>query len=1004
MKKYKILALAIFACVTLNGWAQSEDNVTGRVLDEKGKPVAGALVSVEENPLVRVATDKNGRFEITAVKGSRLKVQTGDDAMKVVKIENGSELTVVMDYSSEKVNYGFGLQQTNAESTGAVSTVYAENIDKSSAFSIGNSLYGNVLGLTTMQSTGVVWEQMPSMYIRGLKTLNGNNGILLVVDGLERDNNWQALKYITPEEVESVSVLRDAAALALYGYRGVNGVVNIVTKRGKYDTREINFSYDHAFNYMTRKPELADAYTYASALNEALTNDGKQVRYSQNELNAFKNGTSPYLYPNVNWWEEVFRDRGASDIATLSFRGGSTKMRYYTMMNLQNNRGFIKNFDTNADYSTQEKYSKANFRTNLDIDLSPKTKMQANIMGILNEFSRPGMGSDNLIGKLYQLPSAAFPIRTESGLWGGNTTWGENWNPVALTEGRAYSKGHTRGLYADMSLRQDLSSLTKGLGASVRIGYDNLASYWENHTKGYKYGMASVASWENGLPIAGEEITGGKDTEMSGDSKLDWQYRAFNFQMNVDWQRQFGVHSLYSMLLYTYKYDNAKGINNTFYRQNAGWYTHYGFKNRYFADFTLMASASNLLAPDHRWNVSPTVGLAWLISNEKFMQSQNVVDFLKLRASFGMLNTDNIPGNGYWNETVGGGNGYPINNNFGGDGGWHEGRLASVNGTTEKAYKYNAGVDATLFKGLTLTVDGFYERRSDIWVSSDGQNSAVLGASGSYVNAGIVDSWGTEIGANYYKKMGNVELNLGGTFTYNRSKIIEMLEEPAAYDYTRSTGNPVGQIFGLQAIGYFVDQADIDNSLPQQFGPVKAGDIKYKDMNGDKVINSDDRVAMGYNSTCPEIYYSFSLGLEWKGLGFSAQFQGVGNYTAILSGTYYHPLVDNTTISNYVYRNRWTPETPNARFPRLTTETVDNNLQTSSLWLADRSFLKLRNCEVYYKLPSSWLNRFWVKNAKVYVRGVDLLCFDSIDQLDPEAMNSSYPATRSIHVGLSVGF
>lgn len=1004
MKKYKILALAIFACVTLNGWAQSEDNVTGRVLDEKGKPVAGALVSVEENPLLRVATDKNGRFEITAVKGSRLKVQTGDDAMKVVKIENGSELTVVMDYSSEKVNYGFGLQQTNAESTGAVSTVYAENIDKSSAFSIGNSLYGNVLGLTTMQSTGVVWEQMPSMYIRGLKTLNGNNGILLVVDGLERDNNWQALKYITPEEVESVSVLRDAAALALYGYRGVNGVVNIVTKRGKYDTREINFSYDHAFNYMTRKPELADAYTYASALNEALTNDGKQVRYSQNELNAFKNGTSPYLYPNVNWWEEVFRDRGASDIATLSFRGGSTKMRYYTMMNLQNNRGFIKNFDTNADYSTQEKYSKANFRTNLDIDLSPKTKMQANIMGILNEFSRPGMGSDNLISKLYKLPSAAFPIRTESGLWGGNTTWGENWNPVALTEGRAYSKGHTRGLYADMSLRQDLSSLTKGLGASVRIGYDNLASYWENHTKGYKYGMASVASWENGLPIAGEEITGGKDTEMSGDSKLDWQYRAFNFQMNVDWQRQFGVHSLYSMLLYTYKYDNAKGINNTFYRQNAGWYTHYGFKNRYFADFTLMASASNLLAPDHRWNVSPTVGLAWLISNEKFMQSQNVVDFLKLRASFGMLNTDNIPGNGYWNETVGGGNGYPINNNFGGDGGWHEGRLASVNGTTEKAYKYNAGVDATLFKGLTLTVDGFYERRSDIWVSSDGQNSAVLGASGSYVNAGIVDSWGTEIGANYYKKMGNVELNLGGTFTYNRSKIIEMLEEPAAYDYTRSTGNPVGQIFGLQAIGYFVDQADIDNSLPQQFGPVKAGDIKYKDMNGDKVINSDDRVAMGYNSTCPEIYYSFSLGLEWKGLGFSAQFQGVGNYTAILSGTYYHPLVDNTTISNYVYRNRWTPETPNARFPRLTTETVDNNLQTSSLWLADRSFLKLRNCEVYYKLPSSWLNRFWVKNAKVYVRGVDLLCFDSIDQLDPEAMNNSYPTTRSIHVGLSVGF
>ncbi|MEY8685535.1 SusC/RagA family TonB-linked outer membrane protein [Bacteroides sp. AN502(2024)] len=1003
MKKYKILALAIFACVTLSGWAQSEESVTGRVLDKKGRPIAGALVSIEGNPLVKATTDKNGLFDIIAVKGNRLIVQTGNDAIKKVNVENNLNLTIVVDYSSEKVNYGFGLQQTHVESTGAVSTVYAEDIEKSSAFSIGNSLYGNVLGLTTMQSSGVVWEQMPSMYIRGLKTLN-NNGILLVVDGLERDNNWQVLKYITPEEVESVSVLRDAAAVALYGYKGVNGVVNIVTKRGKYNTREINFSYDHAFNYMIRKPEMADAYTYASALNEALMNDGKQVRYSQDELNVFKNGTSPYLYPNVDWWKEVFRDRGASDIATLSFRGGSTKMRYYTMMNLQNNRGFIKNFDANDDYSTQEKYSKANFRTNLDIDLSPRTKMQANIVGILNEFSRPGMGSDNLISKLYSLPSAAFPIRTESGLWGGNTTWGENWNPVALTEGRAYSKGHTRGLYADMSLRQDLSSLTKGLGVSVRMGYDNLASYWENHTKGYKYGMASVASWNNGLPVAGEETTGGKDTEMSGDSKLDWQYRAFNFQLNVDWQRQFGAHSLYSMLLYAYKYDNAKGINNTFYHQNAGWYTHYGFKNRYFADFTLMASASNLLAPDHRWNVSPTVGLAWVLSNEKFMQNQSVVDFLKLRASFGMLNTDNIPTNGYWNETVGGGSGYPINNNFGGDSGWQEGRLASVNGTTEKAYKYNVGVDATLFKGLILTVDGFYERRSDIWVSSAGQNSAVLGATSPYVNAGIVDSKGMEIGANYNKKIGDVKLNLGGTFTYNRSKIIEMLEEPAAYDYTRSTGHPVGQIFGLQASGYFVDQADINNSLPQQFGPVKAGDIKYKDMNGDNVINSDDRVAMGYNSTCPETYYSFNFGLEWRGLGFSAQFQGVGNYTAILSGTYYHPLVGNSTISNYVYQNHWTPESPSARFPRLTTETIENNQQTSSLWLADRSFLKLRNCEVYYKLPASWLSKFWMKNAKVYVRGVDLLCFDSIEQLDPEAMSGSYPATRSVHVGLSVGF
>ena len=261
---------------------------------------------------------------------------------KLAAVTENKIMTIVMDFSTENVEYGLGLKQNRAESTGAVSTVYAEEINNRSAMNVGNTLYGNVTGLTTMQKTANIWEQIPSMTIRGLQTLNNNNGVLLLVDGLERDNNWNALNYITPEEVESVSVLRDAAAVALYGYRGINGVVNIVTKRGKYRTREINFSYDHSFNTQTRIPEMADAYAYASAVNEALGNDGRAPRYSQNELNAFQSGKYPYLYPNVNWAEEVFRDRGASDIATLTFRGGSTKMRYFTMMNLQNDKGFIK--------------------------------------------------------------------------------------------------------------------------------------------------------------------------------------------------------------------------------------------------------------------------------------------------------------------------------------------------------------------------------------------------------------------------------------------------------------------------------------------------------------------------------------------------------------------------------------------------------------------------------------------------------------------------------------
>lgn len=1003
--KNKIIALIILVSASLYSWAQTSNYITGRVVDNLGDPIEGALITIEDNSLVKVATDRNGNFEILALPNDRLKVTTSRDDSKTITVtDDNKPVTIVMDFSSRKVNYGFGLEQTQAESTGAASIVYADDINNRSAFTIGNSLYGNVLGLTTMQKTGTTWDQMPSMHIRGLQTLNGHNGILVVIDGLERDYSYNTLNYISPDEVESVTVLRDAAALALYGHKGINGVINIVTKRGKYNTREISFSYDHAFNWQARKPELADAYTYANALNEALINDGKSVRYSQEEVNAFRSGKYPYLYPNVDWWEETFRDRGASDIATLTFRGGSTRMRYYTMLNLQNNSGFIAGANENEGYSTQEKFSKGNFRTNLDIDLTPKTKMQANLMGVLNEFSRPGLGSDNLLSRLYQLPSAAFPVQTETGLWGGNATWSGMYNPVALTRGRAYTKGHTRALYADMSLRQDLSAITKGLGGGIRMGYDNIASYWENHSRSFAYGSSTVSGWENGEPVVSGTFTGGSNSSMASDSKLDWQFVSFNFQANVDYQRQFGLHDLYSTLMYTYKYDTRNGINTTSYRQNIAWYTHYGYNNRYYADFTLMGSASNRL--ETKWHLSPTIGLAWVISNENFMKDASWIDFMKLRASFGLLKTDNIPYNGYWYETLNGnGGGYPIRNDFGNDGSWREGPTPSMNGTVEKAFKYNAGLDVSLLKGLTLTIDGYYERRSDIWVSTDNKNSGVLGISGAYANDGIVDSWGTEIGVDYDKKIGDVRFNIGGKFTLAKNKIVEMNEQPRPHDYLRRTGKSVDQIFGYQAIGYFVDQADIDKSPIQQFGQVKPGDIKYKDVNGDGLINENDMIAMGYNLTLPEIYYSFNLGFEWKGIGFSALFQGVSNYTAQLTTeSLYSPLINNTTISNYYYQNRWTPQTPNARFPRLTTESVANNLERSSVWLADRSFLKLRHCEVYYKLPESVLGKIKMKNAKLYVRGVDLLCFDHIDISDPEAMGAVYPANRSINVGFSFGF
>lgn len=982
----------LFASVLLAGasaFAQ-DGNVTGVVVDKLGNPVSGALVEIQNNKLIKAYTDKNGAFEIGANANDKLVIDAPDQSKKTVVLNGSKEVKVVLDYASRPVELGFGIKQNVEESTVSVASASNDEFNKRSSKNIGNSLLsGSVLGLTALQGTGDYASYEPSFCVRGLQSLNGSSPLILI-DGIERN-----ITYLSPEEVENVYVLKDAAATALYGYKGANGVVNIVTKRGKYKTNEIKFTYDHAFNWEARRPKFVNAYDYAVGLNEAYVSDGKSPRYTDEELGYFKDGSNPYLYPNVDWIGETFKNNGASDIYNLAFRGGGERLRYYTNVNIISNLGFIAHPKENAGYSTQNKYSKGSIRTNLDIDLTTTTKLEANISGTLMEASRPGLSSDDLWGKIYTVPAAAFPIKTENGLWGGNATWTGYYNPVALTEGRAYSKAHTRSLFADMTLKQDLSAITEGLSAWTRFAYDNIAAYWENHTKEYKYGMGSY--------------TGGKDSGLSEDSKLDWQNRNFNFGIGANYDRTFGDHSINSVLMWNYEFRNWNGQNNTQYRTTATLYNHYGYKEKYLADISLSLATSNKLAPGHRTNFSPTVSAGWVLSKENFMQNVSFVDFLKLRASWGIINLDYIPAEGYWNQTFGGGSGYYVGkDNATSSSGWAEGRLASTNVMAERATKYNIGMDATVLGGLNLTVDGYYQRRDRQWVSASGKTSSVLGASNRYINGGIVDSWGVEIGANYAKEIAkNLKLTAGVNYTLAKNEIKEEYEEPRAYDYLKRTGNPVGQIFGLQAVGFFKDQADIDNSPAQQFSEVKPGDIKYKDQNGDSIINEDDVVKMGYNTTCPEIYYSFNLGLEYKGLGFTATFQGTANYSAYLdTQSMYRPLVNNTNIGQYYFDNRWTPATAEtAKFPRLSAETNDNNNRYNSIWLADRSFLKLRNVEVYYNFPKSLLAKTkYINNAKLYVRGVDLLCFDHIKELDPECYGATYPVNRSVSLGLVLGF
>lgn len=909
-------------------------------------------------------------------------------------------------YAAQSIDVGANANFSREQSTSAVSVITSESTNKRSAKNIGNSILGQGSGLISLQNSGNYAGINPTFYIRGMQSLDGNTP-LFVVDGIERD-----IQYISAEEVESVSVLKDAAATALYGYKGANGVVLITTKRGKFNSKEIKVNLDHAINFMAHKPKFVDAQTYAKAMNEAYANDGfENPRYTQEEVDAFGSGKYPYLYPNVNWVDETFRNHSVTNMLNASFTGGGEKFKYYALLDLQYDNGFVKNPDTHEGYSTNNKYVKGNLRMNMDMILSKNTTMKVNLLGVLAESNAPG-SSAKLWDMVYSLPSAAFAVKGEDGKWGGNSTWAGTVNPVAQSQDAGYSRNHNRGIYTDLTIRQELPAVLKGLAVQGRIAYDHFSNIYENYSKTYVYGSPTVADWLNGEPQLGKAFTGGSESDLGASISTNSFSRRFHIDASADYQNTFGAHSIYSQLKYDYEFSDEFAINSTLYRQNISWYTHYGLLDRYFLDLALVESGSNRLAPGSKWALSPTVSAAWVLSKENFMKNLNWVDFLKLRASYGIIQTDILPESGWMYymqqyQTTGGT--YPFNSGFQSDfGRTYLDAIATSSLTREKAAKFNAGVDATLFGGLDFSFDGFYQRRSNIWVSTAGKYSSELGVDAPYEGDGIVDSWGWEASLDYNKQIGDVKFNIGANIDYYRSQIKEQDEAPKLYPNLVSTGHRVSQLFGYKAIGFFKDQADIDASKPQLLGSTpRPGDIKYEDVNGDGQIDTNDKTAIGYSTVAPEIYYNIHLGVEWKGLGVDAMFQGTGRYSGVLSTkSMYKPLVGNTTISQYYYDNRWTPETAStAKFPALSSTSNANNYNTNTLWMFDRSFFKLRNIEVYYNFPKAMLAKTKLLNAaKLYVRGVDLFSFDHLDESDPEVFGATNPLNRSIVAGLSVTF
>ena len=907
-----------------------------------------------------------------------------------------SAQVTLSDKESQKVDLGYGVEQTEFLTTAAATTITAEELRRTSAISLADALYGKLLGLNAYQNTGFKGEEGrgATFNIRGVQT-TGERDILILVDGVERP-----IDRLTVEEVESVTVLKDAAAVALYGHEAINGVLLVKTKHGNKDGK-FNFKagVSHKIQFDPQSADMVGAYDYANALNRARANDGAAPAYTDAELQKFIDGSDPLVYPNVDWKKEVFKNTAHETNAYLSFFGGTDKVQYYTQLDYTDARGLYANPDQ-GDFNSQLKYSKANIRANVDFEVTKSTRVSTNILGILMETNGvPNVNSNDAWWHLYKVPALAFPVKTAGDVWGGSQTYGD-FNLLAKSQGAGFMKTHQRQIWANITLEQDLDVILKGLKLYVGGSYDNASNTIETRSKGYQYGW----NYYDASGVMQETVMGTVEDKLIFNHWVDSQWRSATFNAGLKYGVQFANgDNLSANANYNMKSEIRDNRSNTWYRANWQLAMHYDHANRFMTDLVLAANGSNRSYPA-KWAFSPTIGFGYIYANNP---DGGFLNYGKLRLSGGIQHTDYVPAAGLWLAAWNSSHGqFWYGNNFQSSWGAFLTQFPTDDFRQETAYKANIGTDLRIAKSLDLTADLFYQQRRDILVSAADLNSAIVGIQSSYDDKGRVASYGFELGLRYAKTFNNgLNLNAGASVSAVKNKILEWIETPA-YPNLSVVDGPADAERGLVALGFFQNQEEIDNSPVQQFGQVKVGDIKYKDVNEDGVINENDYVTQDYGNAFPALNYAFNLGLEYKGFGINATFQGAAHQVKNLRYVdgVWGALSDNRNLSVEYLDHCFDVAGADALYPRLSTENVANNAQNSTIWYRNIKWLKLRDCEVYYKLPQSVIRPLKVTCARIFLQGQNLLSFDNIDAMDAENLNTGYPVMKSVSLGLSVQF
>lgn len=1010
---------------------QKGRTVQGIVKDELGTPVIGATVMVKGST-TGVVTDVDGLYSIKVPSDAAV-LRVSFVGYVTQEVEVGSRTTIAITLKEDAqvledvVVIGYG-QQKKSGVVSSVATVTANEI-KAPVRNLTNNLAGQLSGIIAIQRNGEPGNDNAEFWIRGTSSFMGGTNPLVLVDGAPR-----AMQDIEPDEIESFTVLKDAAATAVYGAEGANGVILITSKRGKAEKPRVSFRGEFGMATPTRLPELAGSVDHMTLFNEACKNDGKQPFYDEELIAKYASGEDPDLYPNVNWMD-MLQDHTFNQRYTINVRGGSSKARYFVSGAYYHETGIFKD-NKMEDYDCNIGLSRYNLRSNVDIDVTNSTLLSIDLSGQYLQKSQPGVASNDIFQRMALAAPHLAPMYYSDGTISSPRQPGANkMNPYNLLAHSGYQKEWRVNIQSNVKLTQKLDFITKGLSWMGRLSFDSNSIYNMKREKSVTKYYATGRD-ENGKLIF-EQAEKGTDA-LTDPQESNSGNKQIYIETQLTYNRLFAdKHQVNGMLLYMQKEQQNHNEALAFRKQSFVGRASYSFDERYFIEGSFGYTGSETFAKNHRFGFFPAVGIAYLLTNEHFMPESftDVVNKIKLRASVGRTGNDNTGGARFLYREL-------LNTNAGGYaiGIGGSGALNSLSGITENRFaaptlgweienKRNLGIDIGLFNNkIDIQLDYFDNLRTDILLQRRTLPTLSGFKSSPWENYGKVSNKGVDASLIMTEKFGDVRLTFRGNLTFARNKILEYDEIPQKYEWMNMTGSRLNSwnlyiAEGLYTFDDFIiteengiKKYELKPGLPKStLGTTEPGDIKIKDLNGDGIIDAFDATRYAADPKVPELVYGFGLNAEYKGWYASVFFQGAGNTSTVLGSGYgpgWMPFswgVEQSSVRVQAL-DRWTEENPsqNVLFPRMHTWANYQNRQPSTWWLRDASFLRLKNIELGYNLTQKHARMLGMQAARIYLMGYNIAVWDDIKLWDPEMGNKNdgmaYPLSRTFTLGIELTF